>query len=170
MDGVTQRLQRFQWFQRLQRLQPRTWRKVVILLTLLALVDGYLLVRAYVARNADTVVILVTHHSNEAPSGLEHTTLHYTGDTAHQIQRVIDTYPYYTDEQGHPLETCLPTFPHYDYQFTFLLAGIPVEVVDTDNDNCGWSRSILGLPERTTLASGNQLFAIYTITNGALPT
>jgi hypothetical protein len=169
MDGVT------------QRLQPRIWRVVIILLTLAALVDGYLLTRAYVARNADTVVILATDYDNRLslpPSQriLGHTTIRYTGDTAHQIQRAIDTYPFLApggdSERG---ECPLPGTDHtYQYQFTFLLAGIPVEVADTETGGCVWSRVVLGLPERATyaMATGlaDPLSTIFQLTNDALPT
>ena len=152
---------------------------VIILLTLLALVDGYLLAHAYAARNADTVVILVTkYNSGDAPPSsppvLAHITLRYTGDTAQQIRRAIDTYPYRTPEQLIPLQVCLaPVIGHYyHYQFTFTLAGIIVEVAGADAGGCGWSRSILGIPERAIYAQageGNPITAISQITNGAVP-
>lgn len=151
----------------------RSLQVMVALLILAALVDVGAFTKAYVARNADTVVIVVKHYEPQRSYlPISVTTLRYTGATAQKIQRAIDTASFVSGFQNF---TCVgaPIGRTYNdtYDLTFTLAGVTVEAVNTSTSDCLWSRSILGWSEPNILLSSepDPLQTIHQITNGALP-
>jgi hypothetical protein len=155
--------------------RSRNLKALIAFLLMVALVDSYALARAYVARNADTIVIVATDYNNVAggPAILKVITQRYTGATARKIELAIDTAHYLKPgwNVGTGCTGGAGSDHVYGYQMTFTLAGIVTEVVTTATGGCRWTRSILGLSEAATITNGgNPLFAISQITNGALPT
>jgi hypothetical protein len=145
------------------------------LMALGALTDTYLFARAYVARNSDTVTIVATEYNEGLEPGgpgiVKIVTQHYSGAMARKIELAIDTYPYLKPGWNVGLNCNAGAAGYYyDYQMTFTLYGIVTEVATTSTGGCHWTRSTLGLSEKATVTNGgNPLFAIYQITNGALP-
>ena len=140
-----------------------------------ALTDTYLFARAYVARNSDTVTVVATEYNQGlGPAGqaiLKVVTQRYSGATARKIELAIDTTHYLKPDWNVGADCNNGGGGYvYHYQMTFTRYGVVTEVATTGTGGCRWDRHILGLSEKAIFISGpNPLFAIYRITNGALP-
>ena len=161
------------------------WMALIIFPLLAAIVDGYLLTRAYASENANSVSIVATGHYGVQPrdgAGLLVTPpsvqpvvrLQYTGDLAHRIQRLFLAPP-------NRYDGCTPgksdTVYIYTYVLTFSIDGVAVERAQADTGECFWGITALGVPYG--ILPGEPLFgdggnvlanAINALTHGAFPT
>lgn len=162
------------WRQKIQAFPKELLIGIIILLILAGMADSYALARSYGERNADTVVIVATVHLNgrlgQNPDDYllkPQVTLRFTGATAHQVQEALAFYPYYN-----AVAECLldGTSYSYDYQLTFTLHGIVVEVAHAPADSCAWTFSSLGV----SVIRGDNVHAVerqlVELTHQALPT
>ena len=159
----------------------RVFWSVVIVLILGGALDSFLLARSYIARNADTVIIVATvSPASDTSTGrlLKPVVyLRYTGAQAYAIKRVFDGGALNPEATAcgaeHNTSSVGMGFngPFYHYTLSFQILGVTTTVMQRGGRNGWWTTSVLGIQGQTLLDCGDTLLdQLVGLTDLALPT